>query len=74
MSDDLTPACMKRIAGAIQDARGLAVLNIVVIVMDGEVRLWRVDPTQYEPHNANRVDAREELFKALSQTWGGEAL
>jgi len=72
MTEDLLPACLKRIEMAVKESRGLTVLSIRAIVLDGHVRVWRLEPTQYEPFYANRAESREQLLDALADAWIGK--
>ena len=72
MSDDLMPQCLRRIENAVRDSHGLLILDLSIIVLDGKVQRWHVAPTQYEPHNANRPEARADLLRELIATRGGD--
>lgn len=72
MTDDLMPQCLRRIENAVRDSHGLLILDVSIIVLDGRVHVWNVTPTQYEPHNPNRPEARADLLRELIATRGGD--
>lgn len=67
------PSFIRRVESAVADARGLMILDTSLIIMDGQVYFWSVTPTQYEPHNPGRRDARQALLEALIATRQGKA-
>ena len=65
MTDDLMPQCLRRIQGSITESHGLLILDVSIVVLDGQIQYWNVNPTQYEPHNARQSEARAALLKQL---------
>ena len=71
---DLMAQFMRRLQSEVAGARGLVVLDVSLILLDGEVRFWRLNDTQYEPHNAGRAEERRSLLEQIIATREGKSL
>ena len=60
MTDDLRPQFLRRIESAITESRGLLILDVSIIVIDGRIQRWNLKPTQFEPQHRSDTDILSE--------------